>query len=206
MCYQPVFVDNRQNSYCSYISARSCRTDRVIRAKDRIRRARVFCALFRIRTRFFARSREYYKSVINLTRKSRCLNYISGIGDFASIDQCSSLSPRVDECDKRLCFFFLFFFHHRRGHRRRAMEKMLLRGIAFAEARRNSARRVFKSRDKTQGNGCERDAADLCHDGSLARHVGRTMAHRPPEEPLSPIFPTPFVSCEKEFERIAERT
>ncbi|KAG5312884.1 TRAK2 protein, partial [Acromyrmex insinuator] len=69
---------------------------------------------------------------------------------------------------------------------------MLLRGIAFAEARRNSARRVFKSRDKTQG--CERDAAsDLSHGGSLARHVRmEMMAYQPLEVPLSSIFSNSF--------------
>ncbi|XP_011630004.1 trafficking kinesin-binding protein milt isoform X1 [Pogonomyrmex barbatus] len=75
---------------------------------------------------------------------------------------------------------------------------MLLRGIAFAEARRNSARRVFKNRDnKTQGNGCERDAAssDFSHDGSLARHVRTTMmTYQPAEESLSPAFLIPFES------------
>ncbi|XP_011065663.1 PREDICTED: uncharacterized protein LOC105152852 [Acromyrmex echinatior] len=71
---------------------------------------------------------------------------------------------------------------------------MLLRGIAFAEARRNSARRVFKSRDKTQG--CERDAAsDLSHGGSLARHVRmEMMAYQPLEVPLSSIFSNSFES------------
>jgi len=70
---------------------------------------------------------------------------------------------------------------------------MLLRGIAFAEARRNSARRVFKNRDKTQG--CERD---LSHDGSLARHVRmKMMAYQPMEVPLSSIFSNSFVSYEK---------
>lgn len=75
---------------------------------------------------------------------------------------------------------------------------MLLRGIAFAEARRNSARRVFKGRDKTQGNGCEKDIApDLLHDGSSARHTRTAMtAYRPPEEPLFPVL-VPFVSYEK---------
>lgn len=78
---------------------------------------------------------------------------------------------------------------------------MLLRGIAFAEARRNSARRVFKSREKTQGNGCERDAAsDVSHDGSLARHVRTAMmAHRPAGELLSPVTLIPVVSCEKNW-------
>ncbi|KAL6264318.1 hypothetical protein P5V15_004427 [Pogonomyrmex californicus] len=75
---------------------------------------------------------------------------------------------------------------------------MLLRGIAFAEARRNSARRVFKNRDnKTQGNGCERDAAssDFSHDGSLARHVRTTMmTYQPAEESLSPAFLIPSES------------
>ncbi|KAL0107525.1 hypothetical protein PUN28_014681 [Cardiocondyla obscurior] len=68
---------------------------------------------------------------------------------------------------------------------------MLLRGIAFAEARRNSARRVLKSRDKTQSNGCERDPApDISQDGSLARHVRTAMmARRSAEEPLCPVFP-----------------
>ncbi|XP_012057578.1 PREDICTED: trafficking kinesin-binding protein milt [Atta cephalotes] len=70
---------------------------------------------------------------------------------------------------------------------------MLLRGIAFAEARRNSARRVFKNRDKTQG--CERDALDLSHDGSLARHVRmKMMAYQPMEVPLSSIFSNSFES------------
>ncbi|EZA48838.1 Trafficking kinesin-binding protein [Ooceraea biroi] len=71
---------------------------------------------------------------------------------------------------------------------------MLLRGIAFAEARRNSARRVFKSCDKT--NGCEKDvvASDLSHDGSLVRHTRTAMICRPPEEPLSPVFSIPFES------------
>jgi len=73
---------------------------------------------------------------------------------------------------------------------------MLLRGIAFAEARRSSARRVFKNRDKTQGNGSERDALDLSHDGSLARHV-RTVPYQPAKVPL--VFPIPFVSCEKDI-------
>ncbi|XP_028050005.1 trafficking kinesin-binding protein milt isoform X1 [Monomorium pharaonis] len=75
---------------------------------------------------------------------------------------------------------------------------MLLRGIAFAEARRNSARRVFKGRDKTQGNnGCEKEAAsDLStHDGSLVRHVRKAMtAYRPTGEPLSPVFPVALES------------
>ncbi|XP_011140352.1 trafficking kinesin-binding protein milt isoform X1 [Harpegnathos saltator] len=72
---------------------------------------------------------------------------------------------------------------------------MLLRGIAFAEARRNSARRVFKSRDKTQSNGCEKDIGDLSsHDGS--RHTRTAMmVYRPVEEPLSPaVFPITFDS------------
>ncbi|GAB1869297.1 Trafficking kinesin-binding protein 1 [Camponotus japonicus] len=75
---------------------------------------------------------------------------------------------------------------------------MLLRGIAFAEARRNSARRVFKNRDKTQSsNGCERDvASDLSYDGPLTRHM-RTMTmmvRQSPEQPLSPVSPLPFES------------
>lgn len=75
---------------------------------------------------------------------------------------------------------------------------MLLRGIAFAEARRNSARRVFKSRDKTQGNGCgDKDAADLTsHDGPRQTRKAM-MVYRPAEEPLSPVFPITFVSCDQ---------
>lgn len=77
---------------------------------------------------------------------------------------------------------------------------MLLRGIAFAEARRSSARRVFKCRDKAQqGAGCEKDAADVAHDESQPRHALKAMmVYRAPEEPpLSPVFPIPFVSCAK---------
>ncbi|KAH0956068.1 hypothetical protein HN011_011824 [Eciton burchellii] len=65
---------------------------------------------------------------------------------------------------------------------------MLLRGIAFAEARRNSARRVFKSCDKTQTSEKDMVPSDLFHDDSLARHMRRaTMMYRFPGESVFPI-------------------
>ncbi|XP_076162683.1 trafficking kinesin-binding protein milt isoform X2 [Ptiloglossa arizonensis] len=45
---------------------------------------------------------------------------------------------------------------------------MLLRGIAFAEARRNSARRILKS----QNSSCEKDNAELSYDGVFQRNLG----------------------------------
>lgn len=45
---------------------------------------------------------------------------------------------------------------------------MLLRGIAFAEARRNSARRILKP----QNAGCEKDNAELTYDGVFQRNLG----------------------------------
>jgi len=167
-CYQPISVDNEQNAYCSWISAESCRTDRVIRTKDRIRYVPSF--LPRVTLPYS------YKFFRASCKFDNC-----GL----IIDQCSSLSSRIDKiavlfakCDKAsFTFFFLF------------LSAMLLRGIAFAEARRNSARRVFKNRDKTQGNGSERDAAsDLSHDGTLVRHV-RTVPYQPAKVPR---FPDPF--------------
>lgn len=81
---------------------------------------------------------------------------------------------------------------------------MLLRGIASAEARRNSARRVFKSRDRAQANGCDKDvvvvnvATDTLHDDGSSRGPARaTIVHRAPEEgpPLAPVvFLIPLVS------------
>lgn len=46
--------------------------------------------------------------------------------------------------------------------------EMLLRGIAFAEARRNSARRILKS----QNSSCEKDNAELSYDGVFQRNLG----------------------------------
>ncbi|XP_031848218.1 trafficking kinesin-binding protein milt isoform X2 [Nomia melanderi] len=45
---------------------------------------------------------------------------------------------------------------------------MILRGIAFAEARRNSARRILKP----QNSGCEKDNAELTYDGVFQRNLG----------------------------------
>ncbi|CAD1479169.1 unnamed protein product, partial [Heterotrigona itama] len=44
---------------------------------------------------------------------------------------------------------------------------MLLRGIAFAEARRNSARRILKP----QNSGCEKDNPELIYDGVFQRNL-----------------------------------
>ncbi|KAF7410162.1 hypothetical protein HZH68_004543 [Vespula germanica] len=41
---------------------------------------------------------------------------------------------------------------------------MLLRGIAFAEVRRNSARRVFKGRDKGQNTSCEKEGNEFSNE------------------------------------------
>ncbi|KAI4473490.1 hypothetical protein M0804_015320 [Polistes exclamans] len=41
---------------------------------------------------------------------------------------------------------------------------MLLRGIAFAEVRRNSARRVFKGRDKAQNSTCEKEGNEISNE------------------------------------------
>ncbi|XP_076750608.1 trafficking kinesin-binding protein milt isoform X1 [Xylocopa sonorina] len=50
---------------------------------------------------------------------------------------------------------------------------MLLRGIAFAEARRNSARRILKP----QNSGCEKDNAELTYDGVFQRNFGSKTAY-----------------------------
>ncbi|KAK2579304.1 hypothetical protein KPH14_008258 [Odynerus spinipes] len=60
----------------------------------------------------------------------------------------------------------------------RDLIKMLLRGIAFAEVRRNSARRVFKGRDKAQNSSCEKEGNELSlssNDASLMRQARRTI-------------------------------
>lgn len=45
---------------------------------------------------------------------------------------------------------------------------MLLRGIAFAEARRNSAKRILKP----QNSICEKDNAELTYDGIFQCNFG----------------------------------
>ncbi|CAK9822034.1 Trafficking kinesin-binding protein 1 [Anthophora retusa] len=45
---------------------------------------------------------------------------------------------------------------------------MLLRGIAFAEARRNSARRILKP----QNSSCEKENTELTYDGVFQRNLG----------------------------------
>lgn len=45
---------------------------------------------------------------------------------------------------------------------------MLLRGIAFAEARRNSAKRILKP----QNSICEKDNAELTYDGVFQYNFG----------------------------------
>lgn len=45
---------------------------------------------------------------------------------------------------------------------------MLLRGIAFAEARRNSARRILIP----QNSACEKDNVELTYDGAFQRSLG----------------------------------
>lgn len=66
--------------------------------------------------------------------------------------------------------------------------EMLLRGIAFAEARRNSARRILKP----QNSGCEKDNTELTYDGVFQRSLGskantysQSVGEQSPTAPLS---------------------
>lgn len=122
--------------------------------------------------------------------RSWCLSYISDtIEGSVHIEQCSSLSPKADT-DRVASLFALISVVYLRWHCGLCTRDMLLRGIAFAEARRNSARLVFKGRERTQSTGCEKDVADLSQDES--RHTRKPiMVCRAAD------FPITFVSCKK---------
>ncbi|XP_029052654.2 trafficking kinesin-binding protein milt isoform X2 [Osmia bicornis bicornis] len=69
---------------------------------------------------------------------------------------------------------------------------MLLRGIAFAEARRNSARRIWKS----QNSSCEKDNTELTYDGVFQRNlVSKANTYSPSVRDRSP---TPSLPLEGE--------
>lgn len=162
-CYQPVSVDNRQNSYCSYISARSCRTDRVIRAKDRICRARVFCALFRIHMHVSSHVRASYKSLIKQSQAYLSTDYPldSRILMFKLHQRYNWRLPstsvplyrreltRDSIWQVRLCFFYFFF----PSTSRNAAARNCVRGSApqfgaarLQEPRQDAGQRVRKRR------------------------------------------------------------